>query len=285
LSSECANGPRSRVRIGQAEVSRFIIGHNPPCGCSHVTKELDGEMREYFTQENVLGLYRQAEAAGLRTILIRGDYRMLEWVEQFRRKGGTLDVVSQTASEMHDVFVNIRVLAAAGVKAVYHHGSRTDRFWREGRIEKARDYLRCMRDCGVAVGLGTHEPNVVDYVQQHDWDVDFYMACFYNLSRRPRESSIVSGRSTYELEEYLPEDRDRMCAVIRSADKPCLGYKILAAGRNCATPDDTREAFRYAYANIKPGDAVVVGLFPKYEDQLALDLSCAEEACRAAHAT
>ncbi|MFP3937880.1 MAG: hypothetical protein ACLFVW_06025 [Phycisphaerae bacterium] len=276
------NGPRDLVRVGDTQVSRFIVGHNTLCGCSHQSRELDEQMRQYYTDENVLALYDQAEQAGLRTLLIRGDFRMLNWIELYRRSGGTMDVFSQTASEMHDIFQNIRILAAAGVKGIYHHGSQTDKFWRQGRIDEVNDYLKCMRDCGVAVGLGTHQPEIIEYAEDAGWDIDFYMACFYNISRKPRDSSIVTGKVAYEGEEYLAEDRDRMTATIRATDKTCFGFKILAAGRNCSTQDEVAEAFRYAYANIKPTDALVIGLFPRDRDELALNLQHAEAACQTA---
>ena len=53
-----------------------------------------------------------------------------------------MNVIAQTASEMHDVLANIRVLAAAGAEAIYHHGTQTDKFWREGRIDDCLPYLR-----------------------------------------------------------------------------------------------------------------------------------------------
>ena len=280
--TERSNGPTSTVAIGKVRVGRFIVGHNPLCANSHISDALNAEMRAYFTLENVLALYQRAEELGVRTLMIRGDYRMLEWLEQYRRAGGTMNVVGQTASEMHDVFSNIRVMAAAGVQAIYHHGTQTDKFWREGRIDDALPYLKCMRDCGLAVGLGTHQSEIIDYAEQHGWDVDFYMASFYDLSREPRESMAVTGRSAYGQEVYLEEDREKMCRTIRGVDKPVLAFKILGAGRNCKTQADAKEAFRYAYTNIKPTDAAVVGLFPKHADQVALNLAHAEEACRAA---
>jgi len=282
--SERVNGPTSTVAIGSARVGRFIVGHNPLCANSHISEQLDAEMREHFTDANVLALYRRAEQLGLRTFMIRGDYRMLHWLELYRRAGGKMNVLAQTASEMHDIFANIRVLAAAGAEAVYHHGTQTDKFWREGRIAHTLDYLKCMRDCGVAVGLGSHQPEVLDYAVQHDWDVDFYVASFYNLSREPRESSIVAGRPQYDKEHYLPEDREAMVGRIRQLNKPALAIKILAAGRHCHSQEQVQEAFRYAFANIRPTDAVVVGLFPKHQDQLGLDLQYAQEAIRAASA-
>jgi hypothetical protein len=278
-----ASGPTSLIHLGRARVSRFIVGHNPCCGNSHLTLDLNAEMTAYFTAENVVKLYRRAEELGARTLLMRGDYRMLGWVELYRRQGGKMNVMSQTASEMHDVFQNIRVLAASGVEAIYHHGSQTDKFWAEGHRDRTRDHLRAMRDAGVAVGLGTHIPEVIEYAEERAWDVDFYMASLYNLSRKPRESAIVTGNAGgYEQEEYLPEDRERMLRTIRSVKKPVLAFKILAAGRHCATQDDVRQAFLKAYRGIKPTDGVVVGLFPKHMDQVKLDLEYAAEGCRAA---
>jgi len=277
------HGPTSLISLGTCRVSRFVVGHNPPCGNSHVSREMNDEMAAYFTTENVLKLYQRAEELGVGTFLIRGDYRMLEWLELYRREGGRMNVIAQTASEMHDVFVNIRILAGAGCASVYHHGTQTDKFWREGRIDDCLPYLKCMRDCGVAVGLATHVPEVIEYAEEHAWDVDYYLACVYNISRIPRESMLVSGDlSQYDREPYLPEDRVRMLATIRATPRPVLAFKILAAGRLCDTQEDVREAFHDAYAGIKPTDGVIVGLFPKHVDQVRLDLEHAEQACRAA---
>ena len=248
------------ISLGRCRVSRFIVGHNPPCANSHLSGELNDELAAYFTAANVLKLYQRAEELGVRTFVIRGDFRMLEWVELYRRAGGRMNVIGQTASEMHDIFANIRLMAAAGVEAVYHHGTQTDKFWHEGCIDDCLPYLRCMRDCGVAVGFGTHQPEIVDYAEQHGWDVDFYMASFYNLSRVPRESMAITGRSAYDLEQYLPEDREAMAAVIRRVPKPVLAFKVLAAGRHGGTQEEARAAFRFAYTRIKPTDGIVVGV-------------------------
>jgi len=278
--SETVGGPTSLIRLGSCEASRFIVGHNPPCANSHVSPEMNQEMAEYFTPENVVKLYQRAEQLGVRTFLIRGDYRMLGWVELYRREGGSMNVIAQTASEMHDVHQNIRVLAAAGVEAVYHHGTQTDKFWKEGRIDDCLPFLQTMRAAGVAVGLATHIPEVIEYAEEHRWDVDYYLACVYNISRVPRQSLMDGGDvSQYDREPYLPEDRAKMLATIRATPKPCLAFKILAATRLCQTQETVAAAFADAYAGIKPTDGIIVGLFPKHIDQVQLDLSYAEKAC------
>jgi len=262
------------VPFGPVHVTRLIVGGNPFCGNSHFSQAMSQDMGEYHTAENVVATLHGAQAAGINTVQARGDYhRVLYWIELFRREGGQLHWIAQTASEMHDVFQNIRILAAAGTAGIYFHGSRTDAWWREGRIDEVGDYLACMRDCGVQVGLGTHIPEVIQYAEEHDWDLDFYMACLYNLSRTERESALVSGKTgDAAKEQFLEEDPPRMLDVLRTTPKQCLAFKILAASRRCGSQEEVAATFRSTFESLKPIDAVVVGVFQKYLDQLSLNV-------------
>jgi hypothetical protein len=266
--------PRVRLGNGDVLVTRLISGGNPLCGNSHFSDELSDEMREYFTADQVVEYLQNLQAAGINTLQARGDYhRVLYWMELFRRQGGNLHWIAQTASEMHDVRQNIRILAAAGTVGIYHHGTQTDRLWHDGRIAEVREYLQCIRDAGVQVGLGTHIPEVIEYAEEHGWDVDFYMACLYNLSRKPRQSALVAGTSTVDQEQFLPDDPPRMLRVIQQTERMCLVFKILGASRLCATQEAVADAFRHAFASIKEKDAVVVGMFPKHSDQIAQNVA------------
>lgn len=270
------------VALGSSphRVTRLISGGNPLCGNSHFSDAMNADMRDYFSADQVVAYLNQLQATGINTLQARGDYhRILYWLELFRRQGGQLHWIAQTASEMSDVFRNIRVLAAAGAIGIYHHGTQTDRLWLEGRMDDVRDYLACMRDTGVQVGLGTHTPEVIEYAEEKGWDVDFYMACFYNINRQPRESALVAGASAAADEEFVDEDPPRMCRVIRQTPRTCLAFKILGASRCCASQADVAAAFRFAFENIKPIDAVVVGMFPKYDDQIRLNVQYTLDAC------
>lgn len=265
-----------QVRLGNSEiyVTRLISGGNPLCGNSHYSPEMSDEMRDYFTEEQVVKYLHTLQESGINSIQARGDYhRILYWLELFRREKGQLHWIAQTASEMSDVFQNIRIIAAAGPVGIYHHGSQTDKFWLEGRIDEVNDYLKCIRDTGVQVGLGTHTPEVIEYAEEKGWDIDFYMACFFNLNRKPRESALVSGKmDSQSAEEFLMEDPPRMCAVIRGTDKMCLAFKILGASRLCENQEQVANSFKFAFDNIKPKDAVVVGMYPKEIDQIGLNI-------------
>ena len=81
----------------------------------------------------------------------------------------------------------------SGAMALYHHGERTDVLFREGKMDQVQEYTKKLRQAGVRVGIGTHKPEVVEYVEERGWDVDFYMLCAYNRTRTPEEFRKLLG--------------------------------------------------------------------------------------------
>ena len=265
------------IRIGDHEITRLVIGGNPFSGGSHLSPEMDRAFVDYYSNANIAQALLECEKHGLNTMQSRGDRHIMRALHEYRRAGGTMQWIAQTASELSDLRANVRHIAAAGAIGIYHHGSRTDDLWHDGRIDQVKDLLATMRECGVLVGLGTHLPEVVEWAEEHAWDVDFYLASLYALTRQRRDSPIVSGR--HHEERFCDEDREAMCATIRATPRPCFAFKILAAGRKCATPQQVRDAFAYAFANIKPTDAVIVGMYEEHVNQVAMNAQIVREIC------
>jgi hypothetical protein len=248
-----------KIRIGDHEVSRLIVGGNPFSGNSHQSAQMSRDMRDYYTNEKIKETLRECEKLGINTIQARGDNHIMRMLNEYWNEGGKLQWIAQTASERASIPANIGQIASCGAIACYHHGSKTDALFREGKLDSVKDMLAVIKDKGMPAGLGTHDPEVIRYAEDNGFDADFYMMAFYNLSKRG--------------EVYLPEDREAACEVIRQVDRPVLAFKIMAAGRN-----DPREAFKYAYENIKPIDAVVVGIFTKYHpNQVREDIELTKE--------
>ena len=67
---------------------------------------------------------------------------------------------------------------------------------------------------------------------------------------------------------FYRNDPQVMTRVVRQVKQPCLAFKILRAGRMCSGQETVREAFRFAFANIKPSDAVIVGMYPRFFDEI-----------------
>ena len=56
---------------------------------------------------------------------------------------------------------------------------------------------------------------------------------------------------------------------MRQTSRPCLAFKILAAGRLSERKESVEQAFRECFQSIKPNDAVIVGIYDRYADQPA----------------
>ena len=110
-------------------------------------------------------------------------------MENFRSKGGNMHLIATdpTLGPVEDV------VRRTNAMALYLHGERTDVLFREGKMDEAQEYTKRVRQAGVRVGIGTHKPEVVEYVEEHGWDVDFYMLCVYNRTRTPEEYSQAAG--------------------------------------------------------------------------------------------
>lgn len=273
LNQVFGSEPVPLVAFGPHRVSRLIVGGNPISGNSHISPEVSRQMRDYFTAARVLELLRRCEQAGINTWQARGDRHILRLLNEHRLEGGRMHFIAQTASELADIPAHIRALAAEGAIGIYHHGSQTDRFWKAGRIEQAREMLKVMRDTGVRVGLGTHIPEVIDYAEEKGWDLDFYMACLYNLSEpRPQAGG----------EAFVDDDRPKMLERIRRTSKQCLIFKVYGAGRKCGSPEARYEALRLVAAYTKPSDCVVIGMYPKASEQVLENCRLFREAFAAA---
>jgi hypothetical protein len=263
------------VRFGPHRISRLIIGGNQIRGFSHWSAELDQQMRDYHTVDNTVAMWLHAERCGLDTMQSRGDPVIYERLRAYRERGGTMKWVCQTAGEHPDYFGNVREIAEHQPIAIFHHGSVSDRMWQEGTFDQVEDRLKAIRDTGAMVGIAAHIPDIHRYVEDNGWDVDFYMTCFYNLSRQPEDGLLADGARPRE--RFDDADRDTICTFIRQTAKPCIAYKILAARRKCESPADVKGAFEYAFRHIKPDDPVNVGMFQQDADQIAMNAEIVRE--------
>ena len=265
------------VRFGAHTISRLIVGGNPVSANSHVSPQLDAEMRDYFTTANVKKLLADCERAGINTWQSRGDRHIMRALHEYRLEGGRIQWIAQTASEYGDLQRNLREIRALKPIGIYHHGSQTDKLWQTGKIDQLSDNLKAIRQTGAQAGLGTHIPEVVDYAESKGWDFDFYMTCVYNLSRGAEEAAKVAGHAV-EGEFFRDGDREQMLARVSRTSKTCLIFKVYGATRQCATPESRRAAIGLALRAAKPRDAVVIGMFPKHQEQVRENCRLVREA-------
>ena len=259
--------PIPTVKFGKAEITRLIVGSNPFYGYSHFNRTMDQSMREWYTQDRRMEVLHAAERNGINAWQVHYDTQPMADLARYRAEGGKMHLILLADFELMKNPKLLPEVAKLGPLGIAHHGNRTDERFRNGQKDLVRDFLKAVRDTGVLVGLSTHNPAVIDTVESEGWDLDYYQACLYRVSRTPEESRAQFGEAPVG-ETFMEKDPERMCKMLRQTKRPCLAFKLLGAGRTSSTPQQVEKAFRFAYANIKPGDAAIIGLFPRYRDEV-----------------
>jgi hypothetical protein len=256
------------VKFSGAQITRLIVGSNPFYGYSHFNQVLDHHMREWMTQDRRIEVLKSAERHGINTWQLHYNDEPLADFKRYRAEGGKMNLILLADfALMKDPGLMPKVVAEMKPVGIGHHGNRTDERFRSGEKNKVREFLKVVRDSGVMVGLSTHNPQVIETVESEGWDIDYYQACLYRVTRTPEEARQEFGESPIG-ELYYEKDPERMCGVIRRTSKPCLAFKLLGAGRLINNKGSIEKAFRFALQNIKPTDAVIVGMYPRFNDQV-----------------
>ena len=157
------------------------------------------------------------------------------------------------------------------------HGGATDILFRAGKIDLIKTYIERVHEMGTLAGISTHNPKILETLHEKGFANDFYMAGLQYLTRRPEEWMKEIGAHPLD-EGWIDSDPPRMAAAVRKVDKPTLVYKVLAAGRKCRSEAQKRQAIEWAYKNIKPIDATIIGLFPRFSNQVSETAKMVREA-------
>jgi hypothetical protein len=252
------------VRLGKHSISRLICGANTFNAGSHLSIFVNYEMRQYYTPEQILKTLRRCQEVGINCW--QSGVGNIELYQRFVDEGGQMHYIAIAAGDSK----SIEKLKRGGCIALAHHGEVTDRLFKNGQIDEMYDYLKRVRDAGLLVGVSTHMPDVVDAVESKGWDIDYYMTCVYERHRSAEQLEELLGQAPIPVGEvYLPNDPPRMFRAIQQPKRPCLAFKILAAGRLSERRAWVEQAFRQTCESIKATDGVIVGLYDKFRDQPA----------------
>ena len=252
-----------RIALGTNSISRLVIGSNTFNGGSHLSTFVNREMKQYHTTEQILKTLRRGKEVGVNCWQISGSNAAL--FKRFADEGlGMHGIVIASGNP-----AGIKTFADAGCVGIAHHGESTDNLFKRGNIEPIGDYLKRTRDAGLLAGVSSHMPDAIDAVESKGWHVDYYMICVYERHRSAEALKKLLGRVPIPPGEvYLREDPARMFKVVRQTKRPCLAFKILAAGRLSDRRQWVEAAFRETFAGIKPTDGVILGIYDRYSDQV-----------------
>ncbi len=265
------------IKLGPHDVTRLIIGGNPIYGYSHFNKILSQSQTVWHTPERVGELLKHCEAQGINTWQNSFAERTLADLDRYRAAGGKMNWLCLGKPDWDQMPHLIDEAAKRKPIGIAPHGSLAERLFRQDKLSVLTDLLKRIRDQGVLVGLSAHNPALIELAQEKQWDVDYFMCCLYYLTRPAEESRKLLGGELPLGEIYLPSDPPRMFKVIQSTRKPCLAYKILAAGRRIESASQVRQCFETAFSHLKPIDAVIVGMYQQFSDQVGENAATVRE--------
>ncbi len=259
--------PLPTVKLGPYTITRLIVGSNPLHGYSYMGPHTDRHMKEYFTVDRTVQFYRECEQAGLNTLQFSPSPDLSEALRRSKQEGVKMHriLLFSDRAKLKPIVSETEPIAVA------HHGGATDKLFGQGKSGQVHDFVKAVHDLGLLAGVSAHNPDCIRKIADEGWEVDFFMTCFYFLTRASVPGALEKIPPIQTLEftyPFLKDDPKAMTQVIRQVRQPCLAFKILGAGRLCTSQDSVREAFRFAFANIKPTDAVIVGMYPRFFDEI-----------------
>ncbi len=253
-----------KMKFGKVEVSRVVLGVNPFYGFAHFNKNFSASMKEWYTQDKVVGVMHRCNQFGINAVNYVHTDRAPQDLARFVAEGGKMHLIIQVTAGVDEAMLAKTLQPLA----MQRQGEIVDTAYQKNDMASVKEWCKKVRDLGVMVGVGTHIPEVIAKVEEENWDVDFYSGCVYNRRRTVEEWKKVLNGEIMEMtgDIYMQSDPPRMYKMLRQTKKPCFAFKILAAGR---IPDKGIEgAFRTAFESIKPTDGVYVGMFPRVKDEV-----------------
>jgi len=268
------------VSLGPHRVTRLIVGSNPMYGYSHHNRLYDQHMLEWFTDERVVNLLLDCEKKGINTWQASFNYAMKRQIPRLREAGGKIQFICLAASWHYDenwprtpeaILDGTVKCAQAAMEfkpiGIAFHGGATDILFRAGKIDLLKTYINRVHDMGTLAGISTHNPAILDTLREKDLANDFYMTGLHYLTRHPEDWIKEIGTRPVD-EGWIASDPPKMVEAVRKVNKPALVYKVLSAGRKCGSEEEKHKAIEWAFKNIKPTDATIIGLYPRYSDQV-----------------
>jgi hypothetical protein len=251
-----------KMKFGNVEISRLVLGTNQFYGYSHFNNILGYAMREWYTPDRVCEVLRRCGKYGINAFNYVNLGRSREDFQKFLDEGGKMHLVAQVLGDPIPTYKQFRPVG------IYRQGEEVDKAFQNGEMDEVKDWCKKVRDLGARVGVGTHKPEVIAYVEEQGWDVDFYAGCVYNRTRTSEEWKQALNGEMLEMQQetYLKSDPARMYKVMRQTRKQCFAFKVLAAGR--IGDRGVEQAFRTAFENIKPNDGIFVGMWPYMKDEI-----------------
>ena len=244
-----------RTSIDGLSVSRMIIGTNWLLGWSHTSASADKMITDrYPSKESFLPVFEAYLNYGIDTVMgpLSQNEAIIPAIKYAEQKLGKeiimIDTpqinVGNSAEAYKEAEKQIKRSAEQGCKVCCIHQVMTEKLMNQldERVDRIDDYTGMMRENGLIPGLGTHSPEIIQYCDANEHDIQTYIQLYNPLGF------------------LLRHEVETVAATIQSAKKPVLTIKSMAAGRT--TPF---VGLTFVWNTIRDKDMVAVGAFTPQE--------------------
>ncbi len=241
--------------VGGIELPRLIAGCNWISGWSHKTPANDRLILQKHNQpESVSEVFAAFLREDVNAVLglFGVDHDLIDAVHLAEQKTGkpmtVLDTVvinvDDNAAARKEAEKAIKESAQRGAKICLPLHSCVEQLVNKNTktIDRLSDYLYMIREAGMIPGLSAHMPEVIQYTDENEYDVETYIQIF----------NCMGFLMQVEIES--------VAKIIHHAKKPVLTIKPCAAGRT--TP---YVGLNFSYNAIREKDMVCIGCFTPEE--------------------
>ncbi|MBR4887722.1 MAG: hypothetical protein IKU17_01115 [Clostridia bacterium] len=263
-----------RTEVGGISLPRMLIGTNWLLGYSHTGPAADEMIKNRHNDpENVAAVLEAYLQYGIDAIMgpsFSEDTPLRQGMKIVEEKYGMKFIqivtpqinVDNTPEAYAEAEATIARCAAEGATfCLIHHMSAEQLVNKNtSTMDRLPDYLAMIRKYGMKTGLSAHMPELVQYSDKNDYDVDTYIQ-LYNC-----------------MGFLMQVEVEGVNAVIWNAKKPVMTIKSMAAGR--CTPF---VGLTFSFATLRPCDMVTLGAFTPAEVHEDVEIALATLERRRAH--
>jgi hypothetical protein len=246
-------------KIGELNVTRLILGGNLLTRYQHSRdlRYINKLVKSYNTDAKIRETVELAEASGINTLSVNVTPSVMMTLGDHRKNGGKIQTILYCTSNIEDAAhyrEDLQKVADFGSEAVYLWGEQADRCFREKKMDVLRRALDDAKALGLPCGIGAHELQTIQVIEEQKWPADFYIKTLHHHKYPTAPHAGEAVKSTSEIPGYWCRNPEETIAFMANVTKPWIAFKIMAAG---AIPP--QDAFPYTFKN--GGDFALAGMF------------------------
>src|SRR5207248_4636724 len=154
-----------KMKFFGVDISRLVLGVNPFCGFAHYNNNFAGAMKDWYTPDRVSAVMHQCTRHGINAFNYAPYDPFPQYWDRFLAEGGKMHLIMQLprADETETLASRLKPLA------MHIQGETVDQAFQAGKMDGIREWCKRVRQLGVIVGVGTHKPEVISYVEEKGW--------------------------------------------------------------------------------------------------------------------